>query len=149
LPLTPSGKQFKLFHLDIGLLLRKSKLTFKDSFVQKSLTAAFNGMLAEQFVAQQLYATSPDELCYWARTTSGSASEVDFVITKEGEILPIEVEAGKGGSMKSLHYLLNHNSHIKKAVVFSKSKFGVDDKIHFLPLYYFSFLTLSYIKLVF
>ncbi len=34
-PLTPVGKRFKLFYLDIGLLIRVSKLRYEESFQSK------------------------------------------------------------------------------------------------------------------
>ncbi len=136
LPLTPAGKQFKLFHLDIGLLLRKSRLSFQDIYLKKNLSAAFNGMLAEQFVAQQMIANQKDELCYWARTSPGSSAEVDFIIVREGQIIPIEVKSGRSGSLKSLHYLLEHHPHITKAIIFSNAPFGVQEKLHFIPIFW-------------
>jgi uncharacterized protein len=136
LPLTPSGKQFKLFHLDIGLLLRKSNLSFQDIYLKKNLTAAFNGMLSEQFVAQQIIASQKEELTYWARTSPGSSAEVDFVFVREGKIFPIEVKAGKNGSLKSLHYLLDNNPHISTAIIFSNAPFGIQGKLNFIPIYW-------------
>lgn len=136
LPLSPSGKQFKLFHLDIGLLLRKSKLSFQDIYLKKNLTAAFNGMLAEQFVAQQMIATQKEELAYWARTSPGSSAEVDFVIVRDGKIIPIEVKSGRSGSLKSLHYLLEHHPHISQAIIFSNAPFGIQEKLYFIPIYW-------------
>jgi uncharacterized protein len=136
LPLTISGKQFKLFFLDVGLLLRKSNLAFENLYIKRELTSAFQGMLAEQFVAQQLIAQTEQKLFYWARTEAGASSEIDFVIAHEGEIVPIEVKAGSKGSLKSLHYLLNRYSTIKKAIVFSKAKFGIEDKIQFVPIFF-------------
>ncbi len=136
LPLSPSGKQFKLFHLDIGLLLRKSKLSFQDIYLKKNLTAAFNGMLAEQFVAQQMIASQKEELAYWARTSPGSSAEVDFVIVRDGKIIPIEVKSGRSGSLKSLHYLLEHHPHISQAIIFSNAPFGIQEKLYFIPIYW-------------
>ncbi|MEA5257964.1 AAA family ATPase [Arcicella aquatica] len=136
LPLSPSGKQFKLFHLDIGLLLQKSKLSFQDIYLKKNLTAAFNGMLAEQFVAQQMIATQKEELAYWARTSPGSSAEVDFVIVRDGKIIPIEVKSGRSGSLKSLHYLLEHHPHISQAIIFSNAPFGIQEKLYFIPIYW-------------
>ncbi len=136
LPLSPSGKQFKLFHLDIGLLLRKSKLSFQDIYLKKNLTAAFNGMLAEQFVAQQMIASQKEELVYWARTSPGSSAEVDFVIVRDGKIIPIEVKSGRSGSLKSLHYLLEHHPHISQAIIFSNAPFGIQEKLYFIPIYW-------------
>ena len=136
LPLTSSGKQFKLFFLDVGLLLRKSNLEYQNLYIKKELSAAFQGKLSEQFVAQQLFAQTEQKTFYWARTESGASSEVDFVILKDNKIIPIEVKSGKSGSLKSLHYLLDKNPNIKQAIVFSHAKKGKIDKIDFIPIYW-------------
>ncbi len=136
LPLTSSGKQFKLFFLDVGLLLRKSNLNYQNLYLKKELSAVFKGMLSEQFVAQQLVAQTEQKTFYWARTESGASSEVDFVILKDNKIVPIEVKSGKNGSLKSMHYLLDKNPSIERAIVFSEAKRGKIDKIEFVPIYW-------------
>ena len=136
LPLTASGKQFKLFFLDVGLLLRKSNLEYQNLYIKRELTAAFQGMLSEQFVAQQLISQTDQQVFYWSRTESGASSEIDFVMVQEGKIIPIEVKSGKSGSLKSLHYLLDKYPNIEKAIVFSQAKSGVNDKIQFVPIYF-------------
>jgi uncharacterized protein len=136
LPLTASGKQFKLFFLDVGLLLRKSNLEYQHLYIKKELSAAFQGMLAEQFVAQQLIAQTNQNTFYWARTESGASSEIDFVMQKDGKILPVEVKAGKSGSLKSLHYVLDYYPEIEKAIVFSLAKRGKEGKIQFVPIFW-------------
>ncbi len=136
LPLTPAGKQFKLFFLDVGLLLRKSRLEYQNLYINRQLTAAFQGMLAEQFVAQQLIVQYDQSLFYWARTESGATAEIDFVIVENGKIIPIEVKAGTKGALKSLHYLLSQQTHLEKAVVFSQAKQGVEGNILFVPIFF-------------
>jgi len=136
LPLTLSNKQFKLFFLDVGLLLRKSNLEYQNLYLKKELSAAFQGMLAEQFVAQQLVSQTDQKLYYWSRAESGASSEVDFIFIEAQKIIPVEVKAGKSGSLKSLHFLLENNQHIEKAIVFSQAKFGIEGKIHFVPIFF-------------
>jgi uncharacterized protein len=136
LPLTPSGKQFKTFFLDIGLLIRKRQIEYASLYTKRQLTSAFEGVLAEQFVAQQILAHTDNNLSYWSRTETGASSEVDFVVVKDGQIIPVEVKAGGSGSLKSLHYLLEKYPNIEKVVVYSLAKQGVTEKINFLPIYY-------------
>jgi uncharacterized protein len=136
LPLTPSGKQFKTFFLDIGLLIRKRQIEYASLYTKRQLTSAFEGVLAEQFVAQQILAHTDDSLFYWSRTEPGANSEIDFVVVREGQIIPVEVKAGGSGSLKSLHYLLEKYPNIEKTVVYSLAKQGVIEKINFLPIYY-------------
>ncbi len=134
LPLTPSGKQFKLFYLDIGLFIRMAQIDHAHLVLKNDLSAIFKGTLAEQFVAQQFlsYGFEPK---YWARTKPGASSEVDLVIQQDSKILPIEVKVGKTGSLKSLHYLLEHHSNLEKAIVYSTAKPGIQEKIIYLPIY--------------
>ncbi len=136
LPLVASGKQFKLFFLDVGLLLRKSNLDYQNLYIKRELSAAFQGMLTEQFVAQQLMAQTIQKIYYWARTEAGASSEIDFVIVNDSKIVAIEVKSGKSGSLKSLHYLLNRYDNIEKAIVFSQAKQGMEGKIQFIPIYW-------------
>ena len=135
LPFTSSGKQFKVFYLDIGLMLRKSGIDLRSIYFKNELNPAFQGAIAEQFVAQQLVAHQGTKLKYWARTEGSASSELDFVIASEGKIIPIEVKAGKKGALKSLKYVLEKFHHIEKAIVYSNAHSGVDGKIHFLPIW--------------
>jgi hypothetical protein len=136
LPLTSSGKQFKVFYLDIGLMVRKAGIGFKSIYFKNELGAAFQGVLAEQFVAQQLAANKSTNLKYWARTEGSASSEVDFVIASEGKIIPIEVKAGKKGTLKSMNYVLDKYSNIEKAIVYSNAKSGIAGKIHYIPIWF-------------
>ena len=60
-----------------------------------------------QFIGQHLlYNSSPwqkPELYYWHREKKGASSEVDYLITDGPNIIPVEVKAGKTGSLRSLH----------------------------------------------
>lgn len=136
LPLKPSGIQFKAIFLDIGLLIRISNLNIQNEFLEDTLLASFKGALAEQFVGQELIASKNNNLQYWMNLDNGTISEVDYVIEKNDEIIPIEVKSGTSGSLKSLHIVLAKYPHIKKSYVFSKSRFGVENKIRFLPIFW-------------
>jgi len=96
--------------------------------------------LAEQFVGQEILATNDQDLFYWSREAKSSHAETDYLIEKEGKIIPVEVKSGKGGSLKSLHLLLDTYPDIDKAFVFSDSPYHKDrgGKIEFIPLYYTS-----------
>jgi len=62
---------------------------------------------------------SPNErhdLYYWQDINKGNMAEVDYVISKDGHVVPIEVKSGVKGSMKSLYELL---SKPQKDIVFA------------------------------
>ena len=68
------------------------------------------GFLAEQFVGQNLFNAEFNSLqsglYYWIRESSKSNAEVDYAVAKGSLICPIEVKAGKSGSLRSLHQLM-------------------------------------------
>ena len=136
LPFTVSGKQFKMYFLDIGLLLCMAKVPYQNLMQEKNLNAVFTGAWAEQFVAQSFACKHSQNLCYWARTAKNSNAEVDFVTEHEGEIVPIEVKYGASGRFRSLHQLMLENPQISRAIIYSKAKLGIQDNLHFIPIYY-------------
>jgi predicted AAA+ superfamily ATPase len=61
------------------------------------------GGLAEQFIGQHLVNPhQAPQLTYWLREAKTSNAEVDYVISRGNLIVPVEVKAGKSGSLKSL-----------------------------------------------
>lgn len=49
--------------------------------------------------------TEPELYC-WMREKSQSSAEVDYLISVAGVVVPVEVKAGKTGTLKSLHVFL-------------------------------------------
>lgn len=140
LPLASSAseKKFKAIMLDVGLLANISGIVIGQEFLKSSLSAIFRGAMAEQFVGQEILAAQDSELFYWSREARSSNAETDYLIEKNGKVVPVEVKSGKSGSLKSLHLLMNTYPNIEKSLVFSDASFGSmeDQKITFLPLYY-------------
>jgi hypothetical protein len=64
------------------------------------------GAMAEQFIGQHLLyhrgLSDPPQLCYWLRQQKSANAEVDYVISQGNLIVPVEVKAGKSGTLKSL-----------------------------------------------
>lgn len=133
-----SDKKFKAVFLDIGLLVNIAGLDVKKIIPKESFTAAFSGKLAEQFVGQELIASLDSEIYYWSRDAKSSTSETDYLIEKDGEVIPIEVKRGKSRSLKSLNILLDSFPNIGKSYVFNEIEYGEtrDGIINFLPLIY-------------
>jgi len=95
---------FKSIFLDIGLVNNISGLKLIDI---NELITVNEGGLAEQFVGQELlntgYAFEDGRLYYWAREAKNANAEIDYLLTRDSRIVPVEVKAGKTGSLKSLH----------------------------------------------
>jgi predicted AAA+ superfamily ATPase len=100
-------RHFKPLFLDVGLVNRMCGL---DLVRAEELIAVNAGALAEQFVGQQLLCAAPPfedpQLFYWAREARNANAEVDFVIGRGQDILPVEVKAGKTGTLRSLFQFL-------------------------------------------
>ena len=71
---------------------------------------------------------SPNErhdLYYWQDTNKGNVAEVDYVVSREGHVVPIEVKSGVKGSMRSLYELLSKpQKDIPYAIRCSLENFG-------------------------
>ena len=69
------------------------------------------GAVAEQFTAQELLAYRDfhlvPSLFYWAREARNSNAEIDYIIPCCSSALPIEVKAGKTGTLRSMHIYLD------------------------------------------
>ena len=98
---------FKPILMDIGLVSYLVQIKINSL---NNLISDYGGALAEQFVGQEMIASSPYykemKLYYWAREEKNSNAEIDYLIQKSNEIYPIEVKAGKTGTLKSLQVFL-------------------------------------------
>lgn len=72
--------------------------------------AKHDGGVAEQFAAQELawLGGGRPELTYWRREGRQGNAEVDFALAVGSRICPVEVKAGKSGSLKSLDQFVLH-----------------------------------------
>ena len=102
-----NDKKFKAIFLDTGLYSAALGLRLNDLSDLKSLVLINSGALAEQFVGQELLNLAmpwdEPEIHYWHREKRGSSAEVDYLTAKGTEVIPVEVKAGKTGSLRSLH----------------------------------------------
>lgn len=103
-------RNFKVLFMDVGLLLRACGLSVLDVEAAADPMQVNAGAVAEQFIGQHLlHAAEPyaePELYCWMREQPGSSAEVDYVIAVGGQIVPVEVKAGRSGALKSLHVFL-------------------------------------------
>jgi hypothetical protein len=73
-------------------------------------------------------------LFFWARDKKSSSAEVDYVVAVDSLILPVEVKAGKTGTLKSLRLFIEEKKSLF-GVRFSQEKLSFHDKVLTLPLY--------------
>lgn len=113
---------------DIGLLVAHAGLA------QQTLLSGeaniFMGAVTENYVAQQLVAKGYN-LYYWE--SSGTA-EVDFILQKGGQVIPIEVKKGEHVRSRSLNLFIQEYSPTY-SVRLSLKNFGEVDGLKSIPLY--------------
>jgi predicted AAA+ superfamily ATPase len=111
----PKQKYFKIILCDVGLVNVNIGISLSQL---KPLSLTNNGEIAEQLAGQMLrknflYFQDP-ALYYWQREGQSNA-EIDYVIQFHDKIIPVEVKAVSGNTLRSLHYFM-HVRQLKFAV---------------------------------
>jgi predicted AAA+ superfamily ATPase len=139
LEVSASDKKFKTMLMDIGIMQQICGLPVDSEAFKTGLLDIHKGALAEQFVGQEMVAASGnDTLYYWSRDEKSSTSEVDYLISGRGRVIPVEVKSGVAGKLKSMHLLLNTFPQCPYGVVLSAAPYSTlsEQKLVFLPIYY-------------
>lgn len=110
LEVSKQDKIFKFLFMDIGLVSAALNLDAEE--INKiyfnpplDVLLLHRGMISEQFVGQSLLYDQTNEkksIYYWLRDQQSNKAEVDFLIEKGLQIIPIEVKAGRTGNIRSL-----------------------------------------------
>lgn len=121
---------FKLYMSDVGLLTMKSGISQAVILSSGSIDNTFLGAITENYVAQVL-ATKRYDLHYW---TSNGIAEMDFILQKDENIIPIEVKTGKRVRSKSLE-IFTEKYETSYSIRISGKNFGFENNIKSVPLY--------------
>ena len=127
---------FRAYTTDLSLLLAMRDFSLKQHIVENDLGGNTKGGLYECLVADILYKKGYKLYYYKNETTR---RELDFIIQKDGEVIPVEVKSGKAKAT-SLEKIIDHNEVIKKAYKLHDGNTGIEGKIISLPLYMGIFL---------
>lgn len=104
-------RDFKPLFLDVGLVATSLGLNLSSLQMADTILLVNNGAIAEQFVGQHLLYSRQSykrpELYYWNREQKSSQAELDYLVSLADKVIPVEVKAGKTGSLKSLQVFLS------------------------------------------
>jgi predicted AAA+ superfamily ATPase len=149
-PVLPMVQNFrkapKLFFYDIGMM--NSRLGVPITLDVALTDCGMRGMVAEQFVFQELLASSrqlPMIPMFWTRESGNSNAEIDFCDQWNEYMVPMEVKSGASGTLKSIGIFMasasqriairfyNAPPSVQKPVT---TGVGKDFTLLNLPLYY-------------
>lgn len=130
-------KKIKMLFLDVGLVKRACGLELTLLF-EKNISLINDGALAEQFVGQELLASRGREemnsLYSWKREKKSSSAEIDYLISVDSEIIPIEVKSAAIGSLRSLKIFMKEKNS-KLGIKISEAPLSLNNDILSIPFY--------------
>ncbi|MDR1971306.1 MAG: ATP-binding protein [Treponema sp.] len=121
---------FKLYMGDTGMLTMNAGMESGLILSPLEMGNRFMGAVAENYTATAL-AASGHPLYYWQ---SGNTAEIDFILQKEGAVIPIEVKAGANIKSRSLSVFVEKYKS-PWAIRISAKNFGFENGIKSVPLY--------------
>ena len=121
---------FKIYVSDLGLLCAKKELLANDILYMVKELDDFKGGMAENYVNVQL-SINGYHTYYWE---SARGAEIDFVIQREGKLIPIEVKSADNTRAKSLKVYMD-TYEPDYAIKLSAKNFAFEDRKKIVPLY--------------
>lgn len=123
---------FKIFLLDIGLLVAMTDLDVKVIIDGNRIFTEFKGALTEQYVLQQLISQLETVPYYYS--AKNSSGEIDFILQGRTNIVPLEVKAEENLKAKSLKAFCDKYKP-EYAVRTSMSDYREQEWLTNIPLY--------------
>lgn len=121
---------FKIYVSDLGLLCAKKDLAANDILYMVEEINDFKGGMVENYVNVQL-TINGYRTYYWE---SERGAEIDFVIQRDGQLIPIEVKSADNTRAKSLKVYMETYKPAY-AIKLSAKNFGYEDGKKTVPLY--------------
>ena len=121
---------FKIYVSDLGLLCAKKDLAANDILYMVEELNDFKGGMAESYVNVQL-SINGYHTYYWE---SKRGAEIDFVIQRDGQLIPIEVKSADNTRAKSLKVYMDTYKP-SYAIKLSTKNFAFEDNKKIVPLY--------------
>lgn len=125
---------FKIYLADVGLLRRLAQLAPTAFGEGNRLFTEFKGALTENFVLQTLITQFEVLPRYWSQ--NNPPYEVDFLIQRENDIIPVEVKSEANTTSKSLKKFKElFPDKLKLRVRFSLDNLRLDGDVLNIPLF--------------
>ncbi|MDY2695962.1 MAG: DUF4143 domain-containing protein, partial [Eubacteriales bacterium] len=126
---------FKIYNNDIGLLVAMYGFGVKQSILENTLIGPAKGGLYESLISDILTKRGY-KLNYYKK--EDNSQEIEFLITKQSDIIPIEVKAGNGSSISLNNFIKEYKSPYAYKLI--TGNVGVNESKIILPLYMAMFI---------
>lgn len=123
---------FKLYMVDLGLMGAMVKTDPAQVLIKNDIFKEYKGGMTEQYVLQQMKSKGVSPIYY--HNTDNSRLELDFVIQRNAQMVPIEVKAEGNVRANSLTALLGKRPELH-AERFSMLSYKVQGNLTNFPLY--------------
>lgn len=103
----------------------------KDILGTDDLNKIYQGTMIEHLTGQELLSNqfgALSALSFWVRENKDSNAEVDYIVSFEGKMIPVEVKSGKDGTLKSLHQFMERSNHQWAVRVYS-GDLGISESV--------------------
>lgn len=127
--------QFKIYLNDIGLLVSMYGFEMKQAILTNALKGAIKGGIYENLIADFLIKKNLP-LHYYKNDSN--SQEIEFLLTQNTEIIPVEVKSSNGSTVSLNTFLQEFKPRL--GLKFISGNVGVADKKFTLPLYMAMFL---------
>lgn len=132
-------QDYRAILLDVGLAQSVLGLDLAGWFLNAPQEFINKGALVEAFVGQEMLVYdqpySKNTLYYWHKESTAQQAEIDYLKQLKGEIIPVEVKAGLGRTIKSLHYFLEKHPKSSYGIRFSAQNYSIHERVYSYPLY--------------
>ncbi len=130
---------FKVIYLDVALCQAILGSDISIWFLKPLQGFENRGNIAEAFIGQELLTYSnPEskaELYFWKRKEKNSSAEIDYLIQRGENIIPIEVKSAHGSTLRSLRMYLDSHPKAKMGIRFSAHDYSIYNDLDSRPLY--------------
>lgn len=131
------GDNFRAYTSDLSLLLAMRDFSLKMKIVENSLSGTTRGGIYECAVADIL---TKKAYRIWFYRNETKKHEIDFLIQKDGNVIPIEVKSSTSRAV-SLNSIMRTNPEIPAAYKLTEGNVGdPENRILSIPLYMAMFL---------
>lgn len=138
--------KYKLYLSDVGLftsiIFNSSEEGHQDIYrrLLSDKQDSDLGYLYENAAAQMLTALGYRLYYYTWRNGGTHSHEIDFLVVRNGKVIPIEIKSSQIRNHKSIdEFSMIYSKHVGEPYIFSKKDFSKDGVLKYVPIYLMPF----------